>query len=574
MGRKSRTKQERRQSKRSSSRLSEHSRTGKKLRPPLLALPGGVQLTDWPVDQLPDLLWIAAMQEEYGHPTESANAVLDVLDTFVDGDDILDGRISSFALVPDARRADARDGLRNAARNGEAPTLPDDFGHALALYPDCPALWLYADWQQQHNADPERGTALLRRLLEANFASASESATHLRAVPLGRWAYHGKLRMAKDLFDSLLWPRYPGDLDEDERKAARSEMRSTYGALVNAAVRPGTEGEPHWAAHFWRQSYRVSACDLPPPQRATFARSSSGAGSSDGESASGVITSLRIELLRAWEQLAETLRAAQSKLELDLYAPTADQVRLGLASRQMRLLRLMFSDPHLWVSSAGPHVLRSMVDVLITSRWLLLKDDDELYSRYRLYGLGHTKLYKQHLEDHADALGASDETEQLLGTLQDEIDVELGEEFIEIDLGANFAGVTLRQMAEAVDAAAGDMTQEDVALKSLYTLAYAPFSGESHGEWSSLARFDLGRCRNPLHRYHRLARFDVVMQSPQTATLDFALDVAERNVCAIFGHYGVDVHDGFDTLRSAAREPASAGSSPRAPNASDAALPD
>jgi hypothetical protein len=557
VGRKSRAKRQQRQSERSSSRLSEHERKGKKLTPPLLALPGGVYLTDWPVDHLPELLWIAAMQHEYEHPTTSANAVLDVLDRFVDGDDIVDGRISSFAFVPESRRADARAALRRAARDETAPALPDDLGHALTLYPECPALWLYADWQQQHHADPERGTGLLRRLLEANFSSGSESATHLRAVPLGRWAYHGKFRATKEVFDQMLWPRYPGGLDEDERNAAQAEMRAMYGALANPGLGAGGEREPTWAAYFWRQSYRVSACDLSAPQRASLDRLSGERREETDESARDLesdIGSLRIELLRGWEQLAEALRTAQLRLEFDLYEPTADEVRLGLASRQMRLLRLMFSDPHLWVSSAGPHVLRSMVDVLITSRWLLLQNNAELYARYRLYGLGHTKLYKQHLEDHADAFGTSDETDQLLRTLQDEIDVELGEEFVEIDLGANFAGVTLRQMAEAVDETASDTATEDVALKSLYTLAYAPFSGESHGEWGSLARFDLRRCRNPLHRYHRLARFDVVMQTPQMSTLDFAIDVTERTVCAIFRHYGVDVQDDFDRLRTVSNE--------------------
>jgi hypothetical protein len=559
MGRKSRAKQQRREPDRSSSRLSEHQRKGRKLTPPLLALPGGVQLTDWPANQLPELLWVAAMQDAYAHPTEPAYAILDALDPFVEDGKVVDGRISTFASVADERRGDAVEAVMQAIRDGNAPELPDDLGHALALYPTCPALWLYGDQASKRYTDAQRGVSLLRRLLESNFSSRSESATHLRAVPLGRWAYHGKLHIIDAVLDRLLWPRYPGNLTDDERAAARAEMRATYGAIADLQRSADDTAAPSWPADFWRASYRVSPCELPEPQRATFRPDSAARVPSDDEAvpAADGITSARAAYLLGWEEVAAALRKEQTNLDLDLYAPTADEVRLGLASRQMRLLRLMFSDPHLWVSSAGPHMLRSMVDVLITTQWLLLMDDSDLYSRYRLFGLGHTKLYKQHLEDHADARGSSEETEELLRTLSDEIDIELGEEFVEIDLGGNFAGTTLRQMAEAVDDAARQRQDADVALKSLYTLAYAPFSAESHGEWNSLTRFDLRRCRNPMHRYHRVARFDVVMQSPRTATLDFALDLTIRAVCAVFQHYGVDGRPHFDALETLGRNPGS-----------------
>jgi len=62
----------------------------------------------------------------------------------------LDGRLSTFELVSEGDRAEARTALQH-----ETPhALPKQFGHALGLYPECPARWLYEDWLTDHEPDP------------------------------------------------------------------------------------------------------------------------------------------------------------------------------------------------------------------------------------------------------------------------------------------------------------------------------------------------------------------------------------------------------------------------------------
>jgi hypothetical protein len=41
-----------------------------------------------------------------------------------------------------------------------------------------------------------------------------------------------------------------------------------------------------------------------------------------------------------------------------------------------------------------------------------------------------------------------------------------------------------------------------------YRLNFAPASGVTHGEWTTLDRYALERCVNPLHGGHRIPRSD------------------------------------------------------------------
>ena len=88
------------------------------------------------------------------------------------------------------------------------------------------------------------------------------------------------------------------------------------------------------------------------------------------------------------------------------------------------------------------------------------------------------------------------ELEQFAEELADEVNEEIWEELLSVDLGGNFANMDMRKMAYEVD------------LQELYRLVYSPASSELHGEWTSLKKFNLVRCANPLHRFHRLPQLD------------------------------------------------------------------
>lgn len=518
-------KHDKRRRRRTQAPLSAHKRDRKKLVTPMNALPN-VRHTDWVADWLPELIWVGAMLREYEEPGP-AWAVLEALEPFVDDPAALDGNISAFALIHEESRADALEALAKPS----VPPLPEGLAHALSLYPECPAAWLYSRWSRANTPDIERGVNYLKAVVGENFGSRTVPATRMRLVPIGRLAQHRRISVSQDWIDESYIPKYPGDLSEDQQRAAESEIRAMYGALRSAA---GTAGGTEWSRYFWRQSYRISVCEFAPSVAALSSHDEV------ADEPSPRVQDLRETLMQAADDLARDLSVAQRKVELDLYAPEAAEVKLGLASRQARLMRLLLSDAHLWDASAGAHVLRALVDGLITTTWLLKKNEPDLYLRFRAFGLGRLKLFKLHLEDYLDDHeNPSQEQLDFVEALEEEVNSEILEMFTDIDLGGSFAGITIRKMAEEAE------------LEPYYNLAYQPYSSDAHGDWVSLKRSDLEHCRNPLHRFHRVGRFDVGPGRIGIEVLHVAVEVGEKTVTAIFNDLGVDVGDAFACFRDA-----------------------
>jgi hypothetical protein len=195
---------------------------------------------------LPDFLWIALM---LGRRSDwcAVYSALNVVDRFVpDGPRFADGRLMTFALVPVEQRVAARAALR-----AETPhALPSAFGHALGLYPECPARWLYEDWLVDLEPDPIVGVSLLRSLVADHADKAGVRATRLRMAAISRRVTHGKLsHSGVGVFE--LVPRYPGGLTKDEQRQVESAMRAMWLTMFG----PEVEAYPEIA---WQRYVRAS----------------------------------------------------------------------------------------------------------------------------------------------------------------------------------------------------------------------------------------------------------------------------------------------------------------------------
>lgn len=91
----------------------------------------------------------------------------------------------------------------------------------------------------------------------------------------------------------------------------------------------------------------------------------------------------------------------------------------------------------------------------------------------------------------------------------------------------------------------------DLSACSLERIRGTRDSSDAHGDWVSLKRSDLVHCRNPLHRYHRVGRFDAPADRLGTEVLHVAIEVAEKAVTAVFDDLGVKVDDAFARFRDA-----------------------
>jgi Family of unknown function (DUF5677) len=475
MGTKSREKKERRKTQ--TSGLGEHKKKGNQFSPPLAELP--VSQIRWIPDIMPEMLWFDSLLSHRSGPSPhtTLSQTLDVLDQYVTGhaEIVLTGRVSSFSLVPETSRGDALRGLIESGVFHHA--FPDDFIQGMLLYPECPMRWLLTEWSESHPVDSEEGTSFLMDAVTRLFSGRGQLANQCRILSFNRIFAHGRISIPPEPVFTEIFPRYPGRVTEEEAKHVESVFRAMFAAFTDSPDFITSD----WPKHFWRQNYVISACELPTVPKAVV--------DEVAEGTDEVIMAVK----HAFDNLSTAWKLAATEAALDMYAPERDEVLFGLLSRQFRLFKAMLTSPPMWSSGIGRMMLRVMADTQILLTWLIQQNDPAKFQRFRKYSLGKLKLYKLHLGELASELGldAADIEEELA----DQINEEIWEELLPIDVGNVFGGTTTRAMADAS------------GLGDLYRLIFNPGSADVHGDWVSLTAYDLNRCLNPLHRFHRLPRF-------------------------------------------------------------------
>lgn len=487
----------------------------------------------WYRDMLPDFLWLALM---LGRRSDwsAAYSALAVVDRFVpEGPRFADGRLTTFGLVPEENRVAARTALRD-----EAPhALPDQFGHVMALYPTCPARWLYEDWFDRHGPDPEVGLSLVRSIIADHTDKGGVRETRLRMAAISRRVTHGKLFHTGEGTMKLV-PKYPNGLAKSEQKQVESVMRAMWGSSF------GIESEKYpelleWPREFWRRNRELVGCRVLVPKREEVVMSDED-GPVDPEPLMQ-LSELRA-VLSALDVLGEELRTAQQDVVGDPEADESNAVLLGLASRLFSVLYAFLERPSAWVPVAAGYFVRPIVDTRILVGWLIIRNDPEIYAAYREHGLGRLKLLREHIKaDLGDDLDG--EAREALDYIDQRVNLERDEWFQTVNLGS-FADVNPRQMAEEAN------------LKRVYDLTYAPLSSSNHGEWPTVRENDTVICQEPLHGSHRLGAFAPPSHTIAAAPALLALDLAREGICQVFDYYERDVRGKFDHLEEALKRAA------------------
>ncbi len=512
---------------RASSSLAEHRRRGGKLVPPLATL-SNLTPVAWLPDVLPDMLWLCSLiVEDDLDGMRAANAALKLIDEAIretTGGDLLplpvDGRLTRLEGVPEEARARAIELLME--KDGYELAVPEDVAHALAMYPGAPGTWLIQPWLDRGiTVDWERAQAFLGKVIDAAAHGQSLPATRAKFVALARWAASGKLHVPRDSTFELL-PRYPHDLTDDEMKLVESSTRATFGALLMADEhQPSSEGSDReqasnsrvdWARRFWRSNWSIFPCR--PLEDSTVS----------GDP--GDIDALASLLRQETTALQERFIAVASTTDPDLYDPDRYEVLTGLVSAAIRSVWAAAMSPASWSAEHGLMVNRSVVEALITVRWLLHKNEPEMYRRFKEYGRGHLKLLKLHVEEYIDdQADPPEDLRRFAKYLETEVNADVGEEWQEIQLGGTFAGISTRDMADAV------------GMRSEYNFVFAPASSSTHREWVTLDRYALTRCMNPLHRWHRIPRASLSTTiGPEV--MESALGLAEELIEVYLSAFG------------------------------------
>lgn len=439
---------------------------------------------------MPDLLWLCSLVADDGvKGMYLASQTLDVIDRTLEELGVAAqsyGRLTQFEALPLETRAPILKALEESGLYETAFT--EGFANVMSLYPDAPGDWLFDPWRRRGlEADTEVAQRYLAPIIMKCFHGQDLVPTRVKFLFLRGLLKAGHLRFPTGMEDTLEpLTRYPDRISEEERRQVEPFLRSTFLVSYHNDELPEFEVGAQWCRTFWRANWRIYGCIGPetsassastPPDRAT--------------------------VIAVFDIFRETVRDLRLRFEdvarrvdPDLYEPDRYEVLSGIAARVIRLVDGAAGAPLMWSSEFGSSLLRSVVEAKIVLRWLAVKDDDTLYSQFKDYGRGKLKLLKLHMEEYVDRLDeAPDHLTKYLEQLELEVNADLWEEFQDISVEPTFSGRSMRNMAI------------EAGLKSDYDLVFSPASGKAHGDWTTLDRYSLTRCLNPLHLWHRIPDF-------------------------------------------------------------------
>lgn len=182
---------------------------------------------------------------------------------------------------------------------------------------------------------------------------------------------------------------------------------------------------------------------------------------------------------------------------LDLSKTEFFEVIGGLLARQGNLAIQFAQNPLIWNPDIAPLIYRTQIDNYINLAWILESDSDTRAKQFILFGLGQEKLEIEHLESHENK---NPITKEYIHARKEWLNEQLLDCFTEVNLGS-WSGTNMRAMAQEANCL------------DLYNYAYVPFSAATHNMWTHIARHDLRKCKNSLHKKHRIPLVDKKYES-------------------------------------------------------------
>jgi hypothetical protein len=455
--------------------LNAHQRIGKYLKSPMNQV--GATQNDWLRDWLPEHLWLASLDGVPGW--DQVNGIfhefLDALEEVWDDPGTAVGLISDFGRVATAKRTEFKAKYSDLIRIA----FFEPFGRIAAYYPECPAYWLLdQSWIEAGGSlNPEIDLKRLERIVEKLYSGRDLIAGHIRILPITRLLKSGKLHFPISFKPQIeLFMKYSdGQCSEPEKYEVQQILRT----MLNAVLSMGDYySSKEWPKYFWRHNYDLLTCE-PRNERVE-------AGTVSGTQ---ILEKFQATIETNTKRAIAYLNTLAVRVRCDLYDPSSHEVLLGLFSRLTRLYVTASTRLEFWPADIGGIMLRCMADTAITFLYLMEHASQDEYSYFIRYAEGKEKLLMLHLQDTYPGGSAWD------GRTSEEVAQELGGSiapaFVDIDL-ANWTTKSVRDLALECDVA------------DLYRLVYDPTSTHLHGNWTSVRTINLTRCRQLLHRFHRL----------------------------------------------------------------------
>lgn len=439
------------------SRIAQHTREGSRLRPPLVQL--NMTPSSWADDHMPEMLWavllagvldrnhylqlfrqVAAMCRQWP-PSETEEPTDPGF--FVDMTRIAEVDDEKFRALTEVLLAHP---LSYAALR------------PLLLIEALPGL---ERWKAVLAVDPtDDDWKTLARSVASVLDHQSEASTDIRWLKLIVTIIAGRLFYPEGMEEHLEELRLFPD---------RGDMRSVRPRIRSAEMMIRRRDLAAWVPEFWAQILSQTGCVDP-----------------SGESGY-VFAEPRIDPESLWQVRNRVISRFHENLRPERVDAKLDGA-LGLVLYALALVEELCMHC-VQTRIIGRLVLRTLVETCITLRYLRLKEKDELWRSYRVYGSGQAKLaFLKAQEIQGDLPSFLDES-----ALYEIANEDTWQEYLDIDVG-HWATSNLRKLAIESDS------------KDLYDKYYDWTSTVAHGHWGAVRDTNLVICHNPLHRLHRIPR--------------------------------------------------------------------
>lgn len=230
--------------------LEDHKQSGKKFIPPLLQV-GTFQTVKWQLPVLPELLWLALLNDTHG-PKLGAELALALPRAAIK---LVPHRwyapASAFNVLSSGHKSAVLDFL---AQEGKARLLRDALNDLVWFYPNCPLAFLFPNGAAQPQ-DPEAALAHFKAILAPLFYKHDKAPMMMQANAVYIAFVTGILTVAShtSLANFPEIAKYP-DTEESERvgSGVRSTVIGFFGSSYDFS---------DWPHYFWNRGLELEPCD-------------------------------------------------------------------------------------------------------------------------------------------------------------------------------------------------------------------------------------------------------------------------------------------------------------------------
>lgn len=444
---KSKNKRKKSRSGKNRTSLQDHKKVGKQLQSGFAVVADKVTFSSWSNERLPEMIWAAIIRviDDQNYAIEEFRRILSFIGEHREKEQLSDISLTGISKLPEALREQFIGFILENKTTASALVV-------LSLFDNLPARETWINLLPKEKPD----ISILMDAVGFNLPHQSQEATDCRWLKLMARVISGKFHVPREVAEEWFGYPYKGDLRKIRPSIRASEI----------AEDPFVEKDLTWPNAFWDEAWRNSPCLALMEEKDPTIANAPAVSRAD-------ITSLLNEIESHWSHTHST---------------TAIDARhdavFGIALYVIKVLDEMLGID-IGTGILGRLGLRTILEAHISLRYLLHKDDPELWKKWRSYGAGQAKLNALRFDELMDPPKHINQS-----TIEAIAGEDLWEEFLNIELGS-WSGLDLRKISEKA------------GVKDAYDAHYSWTSGYSHGTWGPVRESCFETCGNPLHRLHR-----------------------------------------------------------------------